>query len=160
MSASPGGTPNDAPAALPLALLAAGRPEEASEALRAARQWPIHVFECTFEALPTLASALLDGRTEQVILAVEALRVPEPSYRAGTLVAAAEVVGEPTGLPWLREALDQFTWAGTKPPPESDGCARRRRSGTSHPSVGHGSPLRVLGVTPERSTRSSSSPRA
>jgi SAM-dependent methyltransferase len=86
-----GGTPNDAPAGLPVALLAAGRKDEAIEALLAARQWPIHVFEYTFQALTTLADALLNGHADQVIAAVEPMRGPEPFYRAGALVAAARV---------------------------------------------------------------------
>jgi DNA-binding CsgD family transcriptional regulator len=69
-----GGTPNDAPAGLPVALLAAGCKDEAIEALLAARQWPIHVFEYTFQALTTLADALLNGHADQVIAAVEPMR--------------------------------------------------------------------------------------
>jgi DNA-binding CsgD family transcriptional regulator/tetratricopeptide (TPR) repeat protein len=107
-----GGTPNDAPAGLPVALLAAGRKDDAIQALVAARQWPIHVFEYTFQALTTLADALLNGHTDQVIAAVEPMRGPEPFYRAGTLVAAAEISADPVRVSWLREALDQFTWGG------------------------------------------------
>jgi hypothetical protein len=40
------------------------------------------------------------------------MRDPEPFFRAGALVAAAEISNDPTGVPWLREALDQFTWGG------------------------------------------------
>jgi DNA-binding CsgD family transcriptional regulator len=107
-----GGTPNDAPAGLPVALLAAGRKDEAIQALLAARQWPIHVFEYTFQALTTLADALLNGHADQVIATVEPMRGPEPFYRAGALVAAAEISADPVRASWLREALDQFTWGG------------------------------------------------
>ena len=107
-----GGTPNDAPAALPLALIAAGRSNEAADALRAARQWPVHVFEYTFEALTTLAAALLNERFEQVVPALEPMRAPEPFFRAGVLVAAAESCADQRRVTWLREALAQFAWGG------------------------------------------------
>jgi DNA-binding CsgD family transcriptional regulator len=112
MRAHPGGTPNDAPAGLPLALLAAGRNDQATEALPQARQWPVHVLEYTFTALTTLAAALIGGWPDQVIPAVEPMRGPEPFFRAGALVAAAEISRDPIAASWLREALDQFGWGG------------------------------------------------
>jgi hypothetical protein len=113
-----GGTPNDAAAGLPLALFAAGRADDATEALQAARPWPIHVFEYTFQALTALVAALIEGRADLVISAIEPLRTPEPFYRAGALVAAAEISQDPVRVSWLREALDQFAWAaGSAPPP-------------------------------------------
>jgi DNA-binding CsgD family transcriptional regulator len=107
-----GGTPNDAPAGLPLVLLAAGRKDDAVQALVAARDWPVRVFEYSFQALTTLADALLNGHADQVIAAVEPMRGPEPFYRAGALVAAAEISSDPLRVSWLREALDQFAWGG------------------------------------------------
>lgn len=50
--------------------------------------------------------------TDQVIAAVEPMRGPEPFYRAGALVAAAEISADPVKVSWLREALDQFAWGG------------------------------------------------
>jgi DNA-binding NarL/FixJ family response regulator len=40
------------------------------------------------------------------------MRGPEPFYRAGALVAAAEISADPVRTSWRREALDQFTWGG------------------------------------------------
>lgn len=118
-----GGTPNDAPAVLPLALVAAGRKHEAADALLVARQWPIHVFEYTFEALTTLAEVLLSERFEQVIPALEPMRAPEPFFRAGALVAAAESCQDQLRVSWLREALISSRGAGgSVPPPGPDGC--------------------------------------
>jgi len=133
-----GGTPNDAPAGLPVALLAAGRKDEAIEALLAARQWPIHVFEYTFQALTTLADALLNGHADQVIAAVEPMRGPQPFYRAGALVAAAEISADPVRVSWLREALDQFAWGGWERAAARVRriVARRRSSRTAGTTVG------------------------
>jgi DNA-binding CsgD family transcriptional regulator len=118
-----GGTPNDAPAGLPVALLAAGRKDEAIEALLAARQWPIHVFEYTFQALTTLADALLNGHADQVIAAVEPMRGPEPFYRAGALVAAAEISADRSGCRgYERHWTSSPGAAGSGPPPALDGC--------------------------------------
>jgi DNA-binding CsgD family transcriptional regulator len=93
-------------------LLAAGRKDQATQALLAVRQWPIHVFAYTFQALTTLADALIGGHADKVIPAVEPMRGPEPFFRAGALVAAAEISRDPIAASWLREALDQFAWGG------------------------------------------------
>jgi DNA-binding CsgD family transcriptional regulator len=133
MRAHPGGTPNDAPAALPLALLAAGRKHEATQALRQARAGPVHVLEYTFQALTTLADALISGHADQVI---------PPSSRCETQSRSSGPAPwwppprSATTRPVCRGCEKHWTSspgaAGSGQPPASDSCC----APPGHPSPG------------------------
>jgi DNA-binding CsgD family transcriptional regulator/tetratricopeptide (TPR) repeat protein len=144
--------PSDAPAGLALVLLTAGRRRDAADALVVARNWPVRVFEYTFDALTALVQVLLDGRFDEVAPALEPMRTPEPFLRAGVLVAAAGCVPNEVAAPWLREALDQFVWGGWE---RAAALVRRRLRATGAPvprarRTADGVPqeLRERGVTP------------
>ena len=107
----------------PVALLAAGRKDEAIEALLAARQWPIHVFEYTFQALTTLADALLNGHADQVIAAVEPMRgLSRSTGRAPSWPRPRSAPTRSGCRGYERHWTSSPGAAGSGPPPALDGC--------------------------------------
>jgi DNA-binding NarL/FixJ family response regulator len=152
LRAHPASTPNDGPAGLPVALLAAGRTDEARTALAAADEWEERTFSYTFNSLRALARAILNNAPDQVLPALAPMQGPEPFYRAGALVAAAvATTGEPAATGWLNEALAQFHRGGWE---RAASRVRRllRERGLPvprHPTASGGVPdaLRARGVT-------------
>jgi DNA-binding NarL/FixJ family response regulator len=112
LRARPASTPNDAPAALPVALIAAGRTDEARAALAEADAWDERTFSYTFNSLRALARAILDNNPDQVLPALTPMQGPEPYYRAGALVATAVAMSGKPATAWLNEALAQFHQGG------------------------------------------------
>jgi DNA-binding NarL/FixJ family response regulator len=112
LRAHPASTPNDGPAALPVALIAAGRTDEARTALAEADAWEERTFSYTFDSLRALARAILNNHPDQVLPALTPMQGPEPYYRAGALVAVAVAMSGEPATAWLNEALAQFHWGG------------------------------------------------
>jgi DNA-binding CsgD family transcriptional regulator len=108
LRAEPGTLPSDAPAWLALALLAAGRPEDARDALTVARELPsTQRWRPTAVAL-AVADALLAGDAAAVDAALDGVTMRMPYDLAVLRVLAAETLGGPERARWLREALDLY----------------------------------------------------
>jgi DNA-binding NarL/FixJ family response regulator len=111
----PGGMPSDAPCWLVWAYAAAGRADDAARALRAAREFPDdlarwHARPVTLAAAEAMLAADAAGIDAAFALATSRMPLELALMRA----LSACIVGGPTRVRWLREALDIY---------ESIGCA-------------------------------------
>jgi DNA-binding CsgD family transcriptional regulator len=108
MIANPGGIPVDSAAWLALALRAAGREQEAKDALEAARTFPAPGRWYGSAVSLAVAEAVLAGEAEAVDAALASATGRMPFDLALLRVIAAEVLGGPSRQRWLREALDLY----------------------------------------------------
>jgi DNA-binding NarL/FixJ family response regulator len=145
MRALPGGMPSDSPCWLVWALAAVGRREDAARALHEARQLPDDL--ARWHGRPVLlaaADALLDADEAGIDAAIASTTGRMPFDLALIRVMAAEIIGGPASVRWLREALDTYESAGL----ELEGARvrkllrdaggtvpRRRRPGGSVPAA-------------------------
>src|SRR5206468_2835521 len=106
--AEPGGLPSDAPYWLVLALRAVGRNEEATDVLQAARRLPGALRWHGNAVLLGLAEAVLSGDEAAVDAALSSATGRMPYELALGRVLAAEILGGPSRVRWLREALDLY----------------------------------------------------
>jgi DNA-binding CsgD family transcriptional regulator/tetratricopeptide (TPR) repeat protein len=108
MVANPGGIPVDSASWLTLALCAAGRLEEAQDALEVARTFPAAGRWYGSAVSLAVAEAVLAGDAEAVDAALASATGRMPFDLALLRVIAAEVLGGPSRQRWLREALDLY----------------------------------------------------
>lgn len=105
---APGSTPADSPIMLSVALLAAGRREEAARALEQAQAIPDLARWHARPVLLAAAEALLRGDATALDAAIASATGRMPFDVALLRVLAAEILGGPDELRWLREALDLY----------------------------------------------------
>jgi DNA-binding CsgD family transcriptional regulator/tetratricopeptide (TPR) repeat protein len=108
VSAEPGGIPVDSPYWLVLALRAAGRDEEARDALDVASHLPDTQRWYSSRVTLAVAEAVLAGDAEAADHAVRSATGRMPFDLALLRVLAAEILGGPYRVRWLREALDLY----------------------------------------------------
>jgi DNA-binding CsgD family transcriptional regulator/tetratricopeptide (TPR) repeat protein len=151
MRGMPGVVPNDAPCWVVWALAAAGRHDDAAEALEEARAWPDLARWYARPVLLAAAEALLAGDEAGVEAAIADAPGPMPMDIALMRVIASEVIDGPATTRWLRQALDTYDAAGATVVAErvrgslrrAGGAVPRRRRST----VGVPDELAGAGVT-------------
>lgn len=105
--AEPGGIPSDGPYLLVLALRAAGREKDAREALDFAGRLPDSRWYASKLVL-AVAEAVLAGDAPGVDAALASSPGRMPFTQALMRVLAAEIIGGPSKVRWLRDALDLY----------------------------------------------------
>ncbi len=108
LSAEPGSVPADSPYWLVLALCAAGRDEEAADALDVARQLPDGLRWHGSKVVLAVAEAVLAGDEAAADAAIRSASGRMPFDLALLRVIAAEILGGALRVRWLREALDLY----------------------------------------------------
>ncbi len=108
----PGAVPVDALCWRVWAFAAAKRPAEAAEALEEARQMPDLARWYGRPVVLAAGAALLEGDEEGVDRAIAAAPGIMPMDIALMRLVGADVIGGPSRVRWLREALDTYEKAG------------------------------------------------
>ncbi|HEU5003328.1 MAG TPA: AAA family ATPase [Actinomycetota bacterium] len=108
MDAEPGTLPTSSPCDLVLALRAAGRVAEASQALQRARERPGSLRWYATPVILATAEAVMAGDPAGVDTALSSATGRMPFDLALLRVLAAEILGGPSRARWLREALDLY----------------------------------------------------
>lgn len=133
LRATPGGVPSDSPLWLVLVLVAVGRRDEAARLLPEVRALPNRVRWHAWPVLAAAAEAVVAGDPAGVDAALAAAPHAMPVEGSLIRVMAAELLGGPDAVRWLREAIDIYEASTVRA-----GVDRARRL------------LREAGATPRR----------
>jgi DNA-binding NarL/FixJ family response regulator len=110
----PGVVPMDSICWLPLAFIAAGRPEDAARAVADARAMPDLTRFYSRPVIVAAAEALVAADAEGFDAALASATGPMPLDIAGMRVIAARVLGGPRAASWLRQALETYETVGAE----------------------------------------------